>query len=167
MLLFNLTLLHALEYAQQFSKAGGRDAGALMWCGQVDPTILGRGSMRQIHDAMPLEPQRNLRAEQVMQSNILRQSTFTATELGAYDVRARVSQAGSGMAPAEDVAHVNVVAVSAWASLDFSGTISKAEEQRWQTPILGAGTCQFDLGDAVGAADLYVRIGAPPDSRSW
>lgn len=238
------TLLHALEHAQQCSQAGGRDAYAIQWYGQVNQQTLASGNMLAIHNAMPTEAETNARAaqmldalaanrdrngklvralkltlvhgadsspfgsapftvykdsaqaamltlsaeitggsdllnvewrvlrpgstrEQVMQSNLNRQFTFSASELGTHEVRARVSQAGSRLVPADALARINVVAVANWEGLTVSGTIAKSEEQRWQTPVLGAGYYQFDLSGTSSDADLYVRIASPPTMSGY
>ncbi len=104
---------------------------------------------------------------QVVQSSLIRQFTFTTSELGAHEVRARVGQEGSGLVPADALARINVVAVPDWEGLSASGTIGKSEEQRWQTPMLGAGYYQFDLSGTGGDADLYVRTTSPPTMTGY
>ncbi len=53
-----------------------------------------------------------------------------------------------------------------WEGLDESGTVARREERRTQTPELAAGQYRFAMtGD--GDADLYVRIGTAPTTRTY
>jgi hypothetical protein len=53
-----------------------------------------------------------------------------------------------------------------WAGLNESGTVARREERRFQTPELAAGRYRLaTTGD--GDADLYVRIGAAPTTRTY
>jgi pre-peptidase len=54
-----------------------------------------------------------------------------------------------------------------WTGLSAGGTIAKAEEQRWQTPNVQAGTYMFTMSNLSGDADLYVRVGAPPTTTAF
>jgi hypothetical protein len=54
----------------------------------------------------------------------------------------------------------------AWAGLRESGSVRKAEEKRYETPALPAGSYTFSITGS-GDADLYVRIGRAPDTRSY
>jgi hypothetical protein len=54
-----------------------------------------------------------------------------------------------------------------WSGLSAEGTIAKAEEQRWQTPLVVAGDYVFTMGNTSGDADLYVRIGAAPTLTAY
>ncbi len=53
-----------------------------------------------------------------------------------------------------------------WQGLSASATIAKSAEQRWQTPTLPAGRYTFSM-TGTGDADLYVRIGSAPTTRSY
>jgi hypothetical protein len=53
-----------------------------------------------------------------------------------------------------------------WAGLDAKGAVTKAQTRSWTTPTLAAGTYTFEMtGD--GDADLYVRIGKAPTTRTF
>ena len=54
----------------------------------------------------------------------------------------------------------------AWAGLDESGSLVRAEEKRYATPELPAGTYTFVLA-GTGDADLYVKRGAAPTTSSY
>jgi hypothetical protein len=54
-----------------------------------------------------------------------------------------------------------------WGGLTAEGKIAKAEEQRWQTPLVVAGDYVFTMGNTSGDADLYVRIGAAPTQTAY
>ncbi len=55
---------------------------------------------------------------------------------------------------------------TAWAGLTASGTVTKGQETRWETPTLAAGTYTFTM-TGTADADLYVRIGAAPSTTSY
>jgi hypothetical protein len=50
-----------------------------------------------------------------------------------------------------------------WGGLDLIGTVTKAQENRFETETLAAGTFRFVLS-GNGDADLYVRTGLPPST---
>jgi hypothetical protein len=54
-----------------------------------------------------------------------------------------------------------------WGGLTADGTIAKAEEQRWGTPLVTAGDYVFTMSHVSGDADLYVRIGAAPTTNAY
>jgi hypothetical protein len=54
----------------------------------------------------------------------------------------------------------------AWAGLNEAGTVKKAASKKFVTPVLAAGTYNFDL-TGTGDADLYVRIGAAPTTATY
>jgi hypothetical protein len=54
----------------------------------------------------------------------------------------------------------------AWAGLDESGSVVKAQEARFATPQLPAGSYSFVLA-GTGDADLYVKRGAAPTTTSY
>ena len=53
-----------------------------------------------------------------------------------------------------------------WTGLDESGTVVKAEEKRFATPQLPAGSYTFALA-GTGDADLYVKRGTAPSTTSF
>jgi hypothetical protein len=53
-----------------------------------------------------------------------------------------------------------------WNGLHESGSVSRDQETRFETPKLAAGTYQFDMS-GTGDADLYVRVGMAPTSKSY
>lgn len=54
----------------------------------------------------------------------------------------------------------------AWAGLTGNGSLSRAQEQRFETPVLAAGKYVFEMSGS-GDADLYVRIGSAPTQSSF
>jgi hypothetical protein len=56
--------------------------------------------------------------------------------------------------------------VDSWDGMDESGTVAAGEEHRFETPLLAAGSYQFEL-DGTSDADLYVRVGTEPTERSY
>jgi hypothetical protein len=81
------------------------------------------------------------------------------------------SDAGSQPQPETDGGSADAGATgpdvpTAW-SLVVAGTVAIAEEKRYQTPLLPAGTYRFDLHGSDGDADLYVRKGAPPQINTY
>lgn len=56
--------------------------------------------------------------------------------------------------------------VDTWEGLEGSGTVAAGAEDRYETPVLPAGSYEFAMtGD--NDADLFVRIGAAPTKESW
>ncbi|MCX5744664.1 MAG: PPC domain-containing protein [Proteobacteria bacterium] len=55
---------------------------------------------------------------------------------------------------------------TAWAGLNEHGVVKKAETKKFTTPVLAAGTYQFDL-TGTADADLYVRVGKAPTATSF
>ena len=53
--------------------------------------------------------------------------------------------------------------VEAWKGLSETGTVTKDEEKRYETPALPTGSYRFTLSGG-GDADLYVRVGEGPTS---
>lgn len=53
-----------------------------------------------------------------------------------------------------------------WAGLDESGSVARAEEKRYATPSLPAGSYTFVLA-GTGDADLYVKRGSEPTTQSF
>jgi hypothetical protein len=53
-----------------------------------------------------------------------------------------------------------------WSGLSGSGTLSRSQEMRWNTPALAAGEYEFTIS-GTGDADLYVRIGQAPTQSSY
>ncbi|MCB9561503.1 MAG: PPC domain-containing protein [Kofleriaceae bacterium] len=53
-----------------------------------------------------------------------------------------------------------------WAGLTGDGTVTKGQEQRWETPVVAAGTYAFEM-TGTKDADLYVRIGSAPDTTHY
>lgn len=56
--------------------------------------------------------------------------------------------------------------IDAWAGLDESGTVVADEEHRFETPVLAAGTYEFEL-TGTQDADLYIRVGQEPSTRNF
>lgn len=56
--------------------------------------------------------------------------------------------------------------VSDWQGLSASGTVARGAEERFETPVLAAGSYRFDLA-GTRDADLYVRIGSAPSTSSF
>jgi hypothetical protein len=54
----------------------------------------------------------------------------------------------------------------AWAGLDESGTVAKAAEKRFQTPVLAAGSYTFEI-TGTSDADLYVRANEAPTTTKY
>ena len=54
----------------------------------------------------------------------------------------------------------------AWPGLDATGTVVSAQEQRYQTPTLPAGTYTFTM-TGTGDADLYVRKTTAPTTATY
>ncbi len=54
----------------------------------------------------------------------------------------------------------------AWAGLEESGTVARAQEHRYVTPTLAAGSYVFSIS-GTSDADLYVRSGLAPTVSSW
>jgi Bacterial pre-peptidase C-terminal domain len=54
----------------------------------------------------------------------------------------------------------------AWSGLTSSGTVKKSIAKNFTTPILAAGSYQFDI-TGTGDADLYVRVGAAPTTTKY
>jgi hypothetical protein len=50
--------------------------------------------------------------------------------------------------------------------LDDSGTVAKDEELRWQSPLLPEGRYRLTMSGTEDA-DLYVRVGGPPNTRAY
>jgi len=72
--------------------------------------------------------------------------------------------AGADAAPAID-SGVDA-GMTAWPGLDAAGTVKSAEEQRYQTPALPAGTYTFTMS-GTGDADLYVRKTTAPTTTAY
>ncbi|MEO8846723.1 MAG: PPC domain-containing protein [Kofleriaceae bacterium] len=53
-----------------------------------------------------------------------------------------------------------------WSGLTASGTVKKSVAKSFTTPILAAGSYQFDITGS-GDADLYVRVGAAPTTTKY
>ncbi|MBX7097157.1 MAG: PPC domain-containing protein [Myxococcaceae bacterium] len=53
-----------------------------------------------------------------------------------------------------------------WAGLNENVTVAKAQEARFQTPVLPAGSYRFAIS-GTGDADLYVRDGAAPTTTTY
>ena len=53
-----------------------------------------------------------------------------------------------------------------WTGLTAPFSVARSAEQRWTTPVLKAGTYTFDI-TGTGDADLYVRIGTAPTTRTY
>lgn len=53
-----------------------------------------------------------------------------------------------------------------WEGLEGAGAITAGEEQHYMTPVLAAGTYEFQL-TGTDDADLYVRIGDAPTESRW
>lgn len=53
-----------------------------------------------------------------------------------------------------------------WAGLTAPFDVARSAEQRWTTPTLRPGTYTFDI-TGTGDADLYVRIGSAPTTRTY
>ena len=53
-----------------------------------------------------------------------------------------------------------------WAGLTDAGTIAKSATKTYATPVIAAGTYQFDL-TGTGDADLYVRVGKAPTTTTY
>lgn len=53
-----------------------------------------------------------------------------------------------------------------WAGLSGSGTLKKGETKKYSTPTLAAGSYVFEM-TGTADADLYVRIGAEPTTRTY
>lgn len=53
-----------------------------------------------------------------------------------------------------------------WTGLTSAFSVARSAEQRWETPVLKAGTYTFDITGS-GDADLYVRIGTAPTTRTY
>jgi hypothetical protein len=53
-----------------------------------------------------------------------------------------------------------------WSGIDDHGTVAKGATKKWATPVLDAGTYQFDMTGS-GDADLYVRIGKAPTTATY
>ena len=56
--------------------------------------------------------------------------------------------------------------VQPWNGLSDHGTIAKSAAKTWATPVVAAGTYQFDL-TGTGDADLYVRVGKAPTTTTF
>ncbi|MBI5536890.1 MAG: PPC domain-containing protein [Deltaproteobacteria bacterium] len=55
---------------------------------------------------------------------------------------------------------------SAWSGISESGTVTKAQEIRYETPKLAAGNYLFSM-TGTGDADLYVRVGTAPTAKLY
>ena len=53
-----------------------------------------------------------------------------------------------------------------WDGLDASATVALDAMDRYETPVLEAGSYTFTISGS-GDVDLYVRVGAAPDLESW
>jgi hypothetical protein len=53
-----------------------------------------------------------------------------------------------------------------WAGLNEAGTVAKAADKRYETPVLPAGSYTFSM-TGTGDADLYVKVGSAPSSASY
>ena len=53
-----------------------------------------------------------------------------------------------------------------WEGLSESGTVTKGQEVRWETPSLAAGNYSFNM-TGTGDADLYVRVGTAPTTTLY
>lgn len=53
-----------------------------------------------------------------------------------------------------------------WSGLTDSGTVARSAERRWQIADLAAGRYRFTM-TGTGDADLYVRVGAAPTTRTY
>ena len=53
-----------------------------------------------------------------------------------------------------------------WAGLNDHGAVATSATKKWTTPMLAAGTYQFDM-TGTGDADLYVRIGGAPTTTAY
>jgi hypothetical protein len=55
---------------------------------------------------------------------------------------------------------------TAFTGITGSGSIVRSVEQRFQTPVVDAGTYEFSI-TGTNDADLYVRVGQAPTTASW
>jgi|LNFM01.1.fsa_nt_gb hypothetical protein len=53
-----------------------------------------------------------------------------------------------------------------WEGLEASGTVTRNQERRFETPVLAAGSYVFEM-TGTADADLYVRTGAAPTEQSF
>jgi hypothetical protein len=53
-----------------------------------------------------------------------------------------------------------------WGGIDESGTVTKGQEKRWETPALAAGAYVVQTSGS-GDADLYVRVGKAPTATAY
>lgn len=53
-----------------------------------------------------------------------------------------------------------------WAGLTASGTVTRGQEMRWETPALAAGSYVFQM-TGTSDADLYVRVGMAPTLQTY
>ena len=53
-----------------------------------------------------------------------------------------------------------------WSGLSLEGTLAAGATERFETPVLAAGTYEFQLSGR-GDADLYVRVGKAPSDTEW
>lgn len=53
-----------------------------------------------------------------------------------------------------------------WAGLSTDGTLARDEEKAFETPVLPAGTYDFEM-KGTGDADLYVRVGQAPTLEAY
>jgi len=56
---------------------------------------------------------------------------------------------------------------STWNGMSESGAVDKGKTKSFTTPTLAAGTYSFDMTGEGGDADLYVRIGKAPTTRTY
>jgi hypothetical protein len=56
----------------------------------------------------------------------------------------------------------------AWPGLTGAGTVKKSETKKFSTPTLAAGKYAFEMtGNRGEDADLYVRVGSEPTTRTY
>ena len=56
--------------------------------------------------------------------------------------------------------------VDAWEGIDARGTVTQGQEDRFEAPVLPAGSYEFAMTGS-GDADLFVRIGEAPTKQLW
>ena len=53
-----------------------------------------------------------------------------------------------------------------WSGLSLEGTLAARATESFETPVLAAGTYEFQMSGR-GDADLYVRVGKEPSDTQW